>query len=88
MLPWKKIILASAGLLLDVGTFLLLVVLSMSYGDETNLLENEAYQQSERRITIGWWLWWVVNAGIIALLFYRAFRQRATARHQRLEGLD
>jgi hypothetical protein len=32
---------------------LLLAMLSTSYGDETDLLENEEYQQSERHITPG-----------------------------------
>ncbi|GGF27341.1 hypothetical protein GCM10011383_43750 [Hymenobacter cavernae] len=49
----------------------------MSYGDETDLLEDEAYQRFERSVTFGWWLWWGVNAGILALLLYRLFKQRA-----------
>ena len=30
----------------------------MSYGDVTDLLEDEANQQSERGVSMGWWLWW------------------------------
>ena len=29
----------------------------MSYGDVTDLLEDEANQQSERGVSMGWWLW-------------------------------
>ena len=71
--------LVSAVLLLDVGAFPLLTTLSMSYGDVTDLLEDEAYQQSERSVSMGWWLWWGVNVAIVAMLLYRTFQRRAAA---------
>lgn len=53
MLRWKTIVLVSAVLLLDVSAFLLLATLSMSYGDVTDLLEDETHQQFERGATVG-----------------------------------
>ncbi|OUJ68768.1 hypothetical protein BXP70_27430 [Hymenobacter crusticola] len=79
MLPWKRIILGSAILLLDSGALLLLIVLSMSYGDETDLLEDEAYQRFEHSVTLGWWFWWGLNAALLARLLYRLLKQRAAA---------
>jgi len=75
MLVWKRIVVVSSILLLDIGALLLLTMLSMSYGDVTDLLEDEAYQRFERGVSIGWWLWWGVNAAIIAVLFYRVVQQ-------------
>ena len=79
MLAWQRMVVVSAVLLLDVGAFLLLTTLSMSYGDVTDLLEDEAYQQSERGVSMGWWLWWGVNAAIVAILLYRVIQRRAAA---------
>jgi len=65
MLPWKRIVLVSSILLLDIGAFLLLAILSISYGDVTELLEDKSYQRLERSVTVGWWLWWGINAGYL-----------------------
>ena len=67
--------LVSAVLLLDIGAFMLLVILSMSYGDVTHLQGNEAYERFERGVLVGWWLWKGINAAALAVLLYRVFRR-------------
>ncbi|QIL78356.1 hypothetical protein [Hymenobacter sp. HDW8] len=79
MPSWKTIVLVSSVLLVDIVAYLLLAMLSMSYGDVTHLLEDEAYQRFERSVTVGWWLWWGINVGTLAVLLYRLFKQHAAA---------
>ena len=86
MLPWKRIVLVSSILLLGIGAFLLLAILSMSYGDVTEPLEDKSCQRLERSVTVGWWLWWGINAGILGVLLYRLFKRYARARQQLPRG--
>ena len=67
-------------LYLGIGAFFLLAILSMSYGDVTEPLEDKSCQRLERSVTVGWWLWWGINAGILGVLLYRLFKRYARAR--------
>lgn len=86
MFPWKRIVSVSLLLLLDIGAFLFLAIESMSYGDTTDLLADESYQRFEHGVTVGWWLWWGINAALLAVLLYRAIKQYAAARQQTAKG--
>lgn len=86
MPPWKKIVLVSFILLLDLVAFLFLAIESMSYGDVTHLLEDKAYQRFECFVTMGWWFWWGINAATLAVLLYRFVKQNATAYQQLPKG--
>ena len=82
MLAWKRITLVSAVLLLDIGAFLILFIQSLHFSDETDLLEDEAYQRFELGVSLGWWLWWGINAAMLVVVMYWAFKQSVAVRQQ------
>jgi len=81
MFPWRKLLLRSLVILLDLFVGLVLGTLMMDYDDSYDQSKGEYWSWDsmntfQKAVSIGMQLWWLVNIGAGLYLLYHVFYKK------------